>query len=103
MLVDMTWKFLASGSSFLLPGLSLVSLSITELRLLIAVASFGAQAPGTLTSAAVAHGLSSCGQQASWLSAMWDLPGPGIKPVSPALQADSHLLHHRRSPSFIHF
>ena len=52
------------GSSLILPELLLVSLSITELRLLIAAASFGAQALGTPTLAAIAHGRSSCGQQA---------------------------------------
>ena len=31
------------------------------------------------------HGLSSCGSRAQLLHGMWDLPGPGIKPVSPAL------------------
>ena len=30
-------------------------------------------------------GFSSCGAQAQLLRSMWDLPGPGIKPVSPAL------------------
>ena len=29
--------------------------------------------------------LISCGAQAQFLRGMWDLPGPGIKPVSPAL------------------
>ena len=30
-------------------------------------------------------GISSCGPWAQLLRAMWDLPGPGLKPVSPAL------------------
>ena len=42
-------------------------------------------APGPQTSAVAAHGLSSCGIQAQFLQGMWDLPGPGVKPVSPAL------------------
>ena len=29
--------------------------------------------------------LSSCGSQAQLLRGMWDLPGPGLEPVSPAL------------------
>ena len=33
---------------------------------------------------ALEHGLSSCGTQAQLLWDMWDLPGPGIEPVSPA-------------------
>ena len=36
-------------------------------------------------SVVVAHGLSSCGTRASLLHGMWDLPGPGLEPVSPAL------------------
>ena len=31
------------------------------------------------------HRLSSCGSQAQLLHGMWDLPGPGHEPVSPAL------------------
>ena len=56
-----------------------------------------AQALGTRASVVVAHGLSSCssralehrvsscGAQAQLLHSMWDLPGPGFEPVSPAL------------------
>ena len=57
----------------------------------------GAWAVGTRASVVVAHGLSSCGSRApehrlsscgAWaqlLHGMWDLPRPGIEPVSPAL------------------
>jgi len=45
-----------------------------EHGLLIAVASPAAE-----------PGLSGCGTQASLLRGMWNLPRPGIKPVSPAL------------------
>ena len=31
------------------------------------------------------HRLSSCGARAQLLRGMWDLPGPGIEPMSPAL------------------
>ena len=34
---------------------------------------------------ALEHGLSSYGARAQLLRGMWDLPGPGLKPVSPAL------------------
>ena len=34
---------------------------------------------------ALGHRLSSCGAQAQLLRGMWDLPGPGLEPVSPAL------------------
>ena len=67
--------------------------------LLIAVASLvgGARALGVWASVVVARGLSSCGSRAlehslsscgTWaqlLHGMWDLPGPGIEPMSPAL------------------
>ena len=56
-----------------------------------------ARALGTLASVVVAHGLSSCGSralerrlsscgaQAWFLRSMWNPPGPGLKPASPAL------------------
>ena len=56
-----------------------------------------AWALGTWASLVVAHGLSSCGSralehrlsscgaQAQLLRGIWDLPGPGLEPVSPAL------------------
>ena len=59
--------------------------------------SCGAWAVGARASVVVAHGLSSCGARAlqrrlsscgaraSLLRGMWDLPGPGLEPVSPAL------------------
>ena len=55
--------------------------------LLSTVASLccGARALGTQASAVVARGLSSCGAQAQLLCSMWDLPGPRLEPVSPAL------------------
>ena len=57
----------------------------------------GAWALGAQASVVVARGLSSCGSRAlerrlsscsAWaqvLHGMWDLPGPGFKPMSPAL------------------
>ena len=57
----------------------------------------GAQALGAWASVVVAHRLSncgsralerrlsSCGAQAQLICSMWDLPGPGLEPVSPAL------------------
>ena len=45
----------------------------------------GAWALGTRASVAVACRLSNCGAWAQLLRGMWDLPGPGIEPVSPAL------------------
>ena len=40
---------------------------------------------GTQASAVVAHRLHSCGARAQPLHGMWNPPGPGLKPVSPAL------------------
>ena len=74
-------------------------LFIVVCRLLIAVASLccGAPALGARASVAVAcglsscsswaleHRLSSCGARAQLLHGVWDLPGPGLEPVSPAL------------------
>ena len=67
-------------------------------RLLIVVASCcGARALGAQASAVVACGFRSCGSQAlehrfsscgpwaSLLHSMWDLPGPGLEPMCPAL------------------
>ena len=34
---------------------------------------------------ALEHSLDSCGVRAYWPRSMWDLPGPGIEPASPAL------------------
>ena len=44
-----------------------------------------ARALGTRASVVVARGLSSCGARAQLLHGMWDLPGPGLEPLSPAL------------------
>ena len=38
---------------------------------------------------ALEHRLNGCGTQASLLCGMWDLPGLGIEPVSPAMTASS--------------
>ena len=40
---------------------------------------------GVRASVVKACGLTSCGAQAQLLHDMWDLPGPGIEPMSPAL------------------
>ena len=55
--------------------------------LIIVVASLAAEHGlyGVQDSVATAHGLSSCGTRALLLRGMWDLPRPGLKPMSPAL------------------
>ena len=45
----------------------------------------GAWALGARASVVVAQGLSSCDARAQLLCGMWDLPGPGLEPMSPAL------------------
>ena len=40
---------------------------------------------GSCGSRALEHRLSSCGARASSLHGMWDLPGPGLEPMPPAL------------------
>ena len=54
----------------------------SSLRWLLLLQSTGS---GRVGSVAVAHGLSSCGIRVHLLRSIWDLPRPGIKPVSPAL------------------
>ena len=83
------WAFSSCGKR----GLLFVAVR----RLLTAVSCCGARALGTRTSVVVARGLSSCGLRALecrlsscgvrayLLRGMWDLPGPGLEPLSPAL------------------
>ena len=47
--------------------------------------SCGTCALGARTSVVAALGLSSGGAQVQLLCGMWNVPGPGIKPMSPAL------------------
>ena len=44
-----------------------------------------ARGPGSYGPQALRNRLISCGAQTQWLHGMWDLPRPGIKPMSPAL------------------
>ena len=75
------------------------------LGLLIAVNSVEHRFSGVQASVVAAHGLSGHGTQTSLLRSMWNLPGPGIKPMFPALagrfpitgppgKSSSHLLTH---------
>ena len=87
--------FLAVPGSCCCLGFSLVALSrdysLLVCRLLIAAAPLIAEdrPQGARASVDVAQGLSSCSpqalEQANLLHSMWDLPGPGVEPVSPAL------------------
>ena len=53
--------------------------------------STGSRARGlrVCSSQALEHRFSSCSAQASWIHGMWDLPGPGFKPVSTVLACRS--------------
>ena len=44
--------------------------------------------------------LSSCGSRAQLLRGMWDLPGPGLEPVSPALAGRSSTTAPPGKPDF---
>ena len=46
--------------------------------------------------------LSNCGSRAYLLRGMWELPRPGLEPVSLHWQADSQPLRHQGSPQLIH-
>ena len=58
--------------------------SLWQLLLLQSTGS-GCMGFSSCGSRALEHRLSSCGAWAQLLRGMWDLPGPGLKPVSPAL------------------
>ena len=57
---------------------------------------------GTRASVVAAHGLSTCGIQAYLLHGLWYLPGPRIKPVSPALTGGFSTLGDQGSPWTFH-
>ena len=90
-------------------GLSLVaasggysSLQCTgfSLRWLLSLQSTGSGARGLSScgSRALERRLSSCGARASLLRGMWDLPGPGLEPMSPALADGFLTTDHQGSP-----
>ena len=54
-------------------------------RLILCFSYCRAQALGARASVVVARGLSGCGSWAELLCGKWNLPGPEIEPVSPAL------------------
>ena len=84
------WAFSSCGERGLLfiavHGLLIVVASlVVEHRLQVSgLQQFGTWAQ-QLWLAALEHMLSSCGAGAQLLRGMWDLPGPGIEPVTPAL------------------
>ena len=67
-------------------GSMLLCMCFLQLQRAGAALCCGAQALDVQTSVAAASGLSGCGTWAQPLCGMWDLLGPGIAPVSLALQ-----------------
>ena len=74
-------------TGFSLRGLLLLRSTGPPLRWLLLLRSTGSRHAGLSNCGlrALERRLSSCGTQAQLLRGMWDLPGPGLKPVSPAL------------------
>ena len=68
-------------------GYSLLRCAGFSLRWLLLLRSTGSRHVGfsSCGSRALEHRLSSCGTQAELLRGMWNLPRPGLEPVSPAL------------------
>ena len=72
------------------PGLHCCSQAVSSCNQRGPLPSCGAQAShcggfSCCRARALEHRLNGCGARAQLLSHTWDLPGPGIKPVSPAL------------------
>ena len=88
-------SFTLSACSFILGSLMLPAVGATlcrgaQLSHCSGLLRCGAQVPGAQASAVVASGLQSVGSAVmahglQLLHVMWNLPRPGIKPVSPAL------------------
>ena len=80
------WVFVAAqGLSLFAVSRGYSSLRCTRASHCGSFSCCGAQALVTCASVVAARGLSSCGTRAQLLHGMWDLPGPGLEPVSPAL------------------
>ena len=84
------WVFVAARRLSLVAvsgGYSSLRCTGFSLRWLLLLRSTGFRRKGfsSCGSRALEHRLSSCGAQAQLLSSMWDLPGPGLEPESPAL------------------
>ena len=84
------WVFVAvHGLSLVVAkgGYSLLRCTAFSLRWLLLLRSMGSRCTGFSSCGMLAleRRLSSCGAQAQLLRSMWDLPGPGLEPMSPAL------------------
>ena len=90
--VDFSLLAVSRGSS----SLKCAGFSLPWLLLL---RSTGSRAQGLCScgSRALEHRLNSCGTGTQLLCGMWDLPGPGIEPVSPALTGRFFTTGHQAS------
>ena len=84
------WIFIAACGLCLVVasgGYSLLRCTGFSLQWLLLLRSTGSRSMGfsSCGSQALEQRLSSCGARALLLRSMWDLPGPGLEPVSPAL------------------
>ena len=84
------WVFVAACGISLVAasgGYSLLQCTGISLLWLLLLRSTGSRGVGfsSCGSRALERRLSSCGSQAQLLRGMWDLPGPGLEPVSPAV------------------
>ena len=84
------WAFSSCGEQGLLfvgvHGLLIVVASRCRAQALGTRASvIVARSPSSCGSRALERRLSSCGAQAELLHSLWDLPGPGLEPMSPEL------------------
>ena len=83
------WVFIARGLSLVAEsgGYSSLRCAGFSLLWLLLLRSTGSKRAGfsSCGTRALDHRLNSCGARALLLRSMWDLPGPGIKPMSPAL------------------
>ena len=84
------WVFIAArGLSLVVAsgGYSLLRCTGFSLRWLLLLRSMGSRHTGFSSCGlwALERRLSSCGARAQLLHSLWDLPGPGLEPMSPAL------------------
>ena len=84
------WVFIAAcGLSLVVASRGYSSLWCVgfSLRWLLLLRSPGSRHAGVCScgSRALEHRFRSCGSRASLLCGMWELPGPGLEPLSPAL------------------
>ena len=84
----MRWVFVAARGLYLVVAsgnYSLLCCAGFSLRWLLLLWSMDSRRAGFGSCGALEFRLSSCGARALLNRGMWDLPGPGLEPMSPAL------------------